>query len=262
MLSDTERDNPSDTFKKIEEYPWSVKSVTIKWVTYKTTTFIKLVLKYKTGTNLLTLFGCSSQELNSQIKLFKELPEGSIRLNNKFLFVIGKRFCTKCENIIPLNELGDDWYRCKNCEKLQGQKYRKEYYIKNKEKMLSYSKEYYRNNSEARKEYNREWNRKNKKYRQLYRKIYYLNNKDLFLSWTAKRKAATLQRVPLWQTEEHASLILDFYKNCPEGYHVDHIVPLQGKLVSGLHTIENLQYLPATENLSKGNSFDPEKFNS
>lgn len=59
-------------------------------------------------------------------------------------------------------------------------------------------------------------------------------------------------RVPAWsETKE----IQEFYSKCPEGYHVDHIIPLQGKTVSGLHVLSNLQYLPAKENLAKGNKY-------
>lgn len=44
--------------------------------------------------------------------------------------------------------------------------------------------------------------------------------------------------------------ILEFYKNCPTGYDVDHIIPISK---GGLHTLSNLQYLTAFENRSKGN---------
>lgn len=50
----------------------------------------------------------------------------------------------------------------------------------------------------------------------------------------------------------------EFYKNCPEGHHVDHEIPLSHPLVCGLHCLANLQYLTAEENLAKGNSFSNE----
>lgn len=69
---------------------------------------------------------------------------------------------------------------------------------------------------------------------------------------TAKRKSAKLQATPKWADLEK---IKEIYRERPEGYHVDHIIPLQGETVCGLHVENNLQYLPASENLSKGNKY-------
>lgn len=71
--------------------------------------------------------------------------------------------------------------------------------------------------------------------------------------YVARRKKHIIQRTPSWADLEKIEQI---YKNCPEGHHVDHIVPLQGDKVSGLHVPENLQYLKAEDNLKKSNSFE------
>lgn len=60
-------------------------------------------------------------------------------------------------------------------------------------------------------------------------------------------------RTPKWVCVEELSAI---YKNCPEGYHVDHIIPLRGNNVSGLHVPTNLQYLLARDNLYKSNKYE------
>lgn len=73
----------------------------------------------------------------------------------------------------------------------------------------------------------------------------------------AKYKASKLQRTPKWLTLVDYLEIEDYYNKCPKGYHVDHIFPLQGTLVSGLHVINNLQYLPAKDNMSKSNKYAP-----
>lgn len=76
------------------------------------------------------------------------------------------------------------------------------------------------------------------------------NNAEMQRHRTAKYRANKKQRTPKWADLDK---IKQFYSNCPRGYHVDHIVPLNGETVCGLHTIDNLQYLLASENIAKSN---------
>lgn len=67
------------------------------------------------------------------------------------------------------------------------------------------------------------------------------------------RVTQKLNRTPKWADLE---AIKEFYKNCPKGYEVDHIIPLNGKYVSGLHVLDNLQYLPSSVNRKKNNTVE------
>lgn len=78
------------------------------------------------------------------------------------------------------------------------------------------------------------------------------NNPGKANARSARYNAAKLQRTPPWAVLELIELI---YAECPTGYEVDHVVPLRGRNVSGLHVHYNLQYLPEQLNKIKSNKF-------
>ena len=79
-----------------------------------------------------------------------------------------------------------------------------------------------------------------------------VENKELFNFYTARRRARKKNAT----IDGYDIELKTIYKNCPEGYEVDHIVPLQGKDVRGLHVPWNLQYLTPEENRKKSNKFE------
>ena len=92
---------------------------------------------------------------------------------------------------------------------------------------------------------NREWNK---------------NNKPRKAALQAKRKSVILQRTPPWDPDAHlivakyqVAAMLSKASGIP--YHVDHIIPLQGKNVSGLHVFFNLRVIPGAENVKKSNKY-------
>lgn len=90
------------------------------------------------------------------------------------------------------------------------------------------------------------------------------NNLDKRAAAWARYYAAKLKACPKWaDLEAIETLYTEAHRRTKETgieYHVDHIVPLQGKLVSGLHVEYNLQVIPAVENCRKGNKFEPEAY--
>lgn len=131
--------------------------------------------------------------------------------------------------------------------------YTREYYQRNIIDMLQRARDNYNKDPEKFQQYTREWQKRNR-------------DKCNFTS--AKRQYAKMQRTPKWLTEEDWESIRWFYRVARrltelEGiqWSVDHIIPLQGKLISGLHCPTNLELLPLYGpggNASKGNKWVPE----
>jgi len=140
----------------------------------------------------------------------------------------------------------------------ENKEYIKEYNRKHRQENKEHYKEYYQKNKGHRKEYNREYYQENQEYYE----EYYQENKDSYRANNAKRRARKRSATPEWLTEEQDLKISLYYKiakalEMMDGVkrHVDHIVPLKGKGVRGLHVPWNLQILTAEQNLNKSNSY-------
>ena len=90
------------------------------------------------------------------------------------------------------------------------------------------------------------------------------NNSIRYSVYMAKaandRRSAKLKRTPCWLSKDEHWMMYEAYelaslrtKLFGFEWHVDHIVPLQGKQVSGLHVPWNLQVIPGVENRVKSN---------
>jgi len=145
--------------------------------------------------------------------------------------------------------------------------YAKAYYAKNRERIRAQQnaardpeenkrrcREYYR-----RKRKDSEWLTNERQRLEDFRK----NNLGKYAAKEAKRRAAKMERTVSWAD---LGYIRDLYENAKEAneifinyeisFHIDHEIPLQGELVSGLHVENNLQVLSAYDNLSKSNRYE------
>lgn len=103
--------------------------------------------------------------------------------------------------------------------------------------------------------------------------IYRLANKDKIKAWqsanllkasisAAKRRAVKQKATPSWANQQKIDVTYEYARLCSivlkQEFQVDHIVPLQGVTVTGLHVPANLQVIPAKENSAKRNRYWPQ----
>ncbi len=168
---------------------------------------------------------------------------------------MGEKHCTKCGKTKPLVEFGRNAQKkdglrpwCKICHNASNAAWR------------SKSPDYYKirqvENPARRKKYDAAYKEKHP----TYLKDYYEQNKHTFIARVRRRRNHTSQVTVAWADEQKIKLLYRISSNLNKlhgyiKYHVDHIVPLQGKLVSGLHVHNNLQILRAEENKTKYNKW-------
>ena len=132
-----------------------------------------------------------------------------------------------------------------------------------KQAELAYKKGYRARTEISRAAYMRQWRVTNKQHVATYSKEYRDTHKARYNFLCQKRKIALLQRTPAWLTADDFWIIEEAYALAQlrthmlgVDFHVDHIIPLRGKKVSGLHVPTNLRVIPATENQQKTNKFE------
>ena len=132
----------------------------------------------------------------------------------------------------------------------------KAYYEANLDKAKACRKAYREANSDKAKAHSKAYREANPDKVKAYRKAI----SDKRNAANGKRRAKKFHATPSWLTNQDLEHIKFFYSLAKDmesltgtKYHVDHIVPLQGRNVSGLHVPWNLQVITATNNLSKSN---------
>lgn len=181
----------------------------------------------------------------------------------KTLAAIGKKRCTKCREILGVAAFNTRraspdglMQKCKSCCKAYATAWReenpdsfKEYYAEKKKELSANFKAWREENAESRAEYMAQWLKDNRA----------LSNERAMRRVASKRRAT-----PKWANRER---MVEFYKDAERltaetgiPHNVDHIYPLQGKIVCGLHCEANLNVITQFENIQKLNRMPTEEY--
>jgi len=167
--------------------------------------------------------------------------------------------CSKCRQSKPYTDfdkhskcIGGVVSTCKICRKHyqelnknRDNAQRRAKYAKDPANRDAGNKQYYQRKQPQISEYYKAYISKNRaRFRHYYnaKSVEYVNSKK--------------QQTPVWLTKSQKKQMIGIYRDCLEGFEVDHIIPLQGKAARGLHVPWNLQYLPMSVNRRKSNKLE------
>lgn len=153
-------------------------------------------------------------------------------------------------------------WRAANKDKVKLQKERY------KERHPNAAKEYRDRTKERAAETRLVWQRENAEKVKEYCKVWRENNPEKNRAKAMRYRVSKLERTVDWDeeltelvTQEASDKCIILEKLTGKKWHIDHMIPLQGDNVCGLHVWNNLSVILASENIRKGNSFSNSDFN-
>ena len=151
--------------------------------------------------------------------------------------------CTKCQESKPLDQFykrsnGKAHSWCKSCKHES-------------------SRNWHSKNKKRHAELTSQWYEKNKEQHLANSKVWYEANKSRKLETVTAREKRCVLATPTWADRELIKELYELARKLTEQtgipHEVDHVIPLQGETVSGLHCQDNLQILTQAKNRRKAN---------
>lgn len=170
--------------------------------------------------------------------------------------------CKVCHLVKPLDQFEPQRCQCRECRKAYQNGRRAAYYAKTREDSILKAKIWREQNPEKKLQYRKAEYAANASAAKEAARQYRVDNPAKVNAWSRKHQLSKRMQTPKWLTKDEHWMIEQAYElavmrtqmfGCE--WQVDHVIPLQGKLVSGLHTPYNLQVIPAKLNRSKSNQF-------
>lgn len=168
------------------------------------------------------------------------------------------RFCAKCNDAKPIVRFSAKASWCKDCINA----YSKEHYQRRRSHVFALKVAYRAANKEKVAKHNLEWRARNIDRARDYIRDYRKAKRGKFNFHEARRHAGKLRATPVWADPAAIEAIYTKARQVSREtgirQSVDHIYPLRGKTVSGLHVPENLRIIPLMENCKKRNKMPVE----